>query len=76
MGLVETLKRAGDHCAADNAEVGGAVLVVLDGEAGREVARVWFQRKTRVDDVQVGVEERMPRRVCASPRKVHAGCLS
>ena len=56
--LVQGLEGTGDHRAAGQLQVGGALQVVSAGEVFREVAVVGNQRKASVDDVEMAVENR------------------
>ena len=51
------LERTRDDCAAGDVEAGGRGAVVVDGERVRDVALVGDERKARVDDVEVAVED-------------------
>ena len=56
LGL-RALERTGDHRAALDAEAGYARAVIIDGENRRQETLVLHHGKTRVDDMEVRVED-------------------
>ncbi|EFG81939.1 hypothetical protein HMPREF0281_00644 [Corynebacterium ammoniagenes DSM 20306] len=56
---MESLKRARNDCAAEDMKSFNPVLIVGHRKRIRDIAIIFYQRKMRVNDVQVRVEDRL-----------------
>ena len=56
---MEALKRARNDCAAEDMKPVNPVLIIGHRKRIRDVAIIFYQRKVRIDDVQVRVEDRL-----------------